>query len=63
MCEETKTSCRQFIRSKLTTIRHWFREFKRGRTSILDEERPGRPNDQQSSRYRLNRPSDEVQRD
>ena len=27
----------------LTAIRYWFHEFKRGRTSISDEERSGRP--------------------
>jgi len=27
----------------MTTIRYWFNEFKRGRTSVFDEERPGRP--------------------
>jgi len=27
----------------LTTIRYWFHEFKRGRTSVSDEERSGRP--------------------
>ena len=26
-----------------TTIRYWFNEFKRGRTFVFDEERPGRP--------------------
>lgn len=29
----------------MTTVRYWFNEFKRGRTSIFDEERPGRPAD------------------
>ena len=27
----------------MTTIRYWFNEFKRGRTFVFDEERPGRP--------------------
>lgn len=27
----------------MTTIRYWFNEFKRGRTSVFDEERSGRP--------------------
>jgi len=27
----------------ITTIRYWYNEFKRGRTSIFDEERPDRP--------------------
>lgn len=29
----------------MTTVRYWFNEFKRGRTSIFDEQRPGRPTD------------------
>jgi len=29
----------------MTTVRYWFNEFKRGRTSVFDEERPGRPAD------------------
>ena len=29
----------------MTTVSYWFNEFKRGRTSVLDEERPGRPTD------------------
>lgn len=29
----------------MTTVRFWFNEFKRGRTSIFDEDRPGRPED------------------
>ena len=27
----------------MTTIRYWYNKFKRGRTSIFDEERPGHP--------------------
>lgn len=27
----------------MTTVRYWFHEFKRGRTSVFDEERLGRP--------------------
>ena len=27
----------------MTTIRYWFNVFKRGRTSVFEEERPGRP--------------------
>ena len=27
----------------MTTIRYWFNEFKRGRTSVFDDERPERP--------------------
>lgn len=29
----------------MTTVRYRFNEFKRGRTSVFDEERPGRPAD------------------
>ncbi|KAK5646212.1 hypothetical protein RI129_004676 [Pyrocoelia pectoralis] len=29
----------------MTTLRYWFNKFKRGRTSVFDEERPGRPPD------------------
>jgi len=29
--------------SSMTTIRYWFNEFKRGRTSVFDEERLGCP--------------------
>ncbi|KAG5330265.1 MOS1T transposase, partial [Acromyrmex heyeri] len=29
----------------MTTVRYWFNEFKRGRSSVFDEERPGRPAD------------------
>ena len=29
----------------MTTVKYWFNEFKRGRTSVFDEERPGRPSD------------------
>lgn len=29
----------------MTTVRFWFDEFKRGRQSVLDEDRPGRPKD------------------
>ena len=27
----------------MTTIRYWFNKFKRGRTTVFDEERPGPP--------------------
>lgn len=27
----------------MTTIRYWFNEFKRGRTPVFDEDRPGHP--------------------
>lgn len=29
----------------LATIKRWFNEFKNGRTSVFDEDRPGRPNE------------------
>lgn len=29
----------------MSTVRYWFNEFKRGRTSVFDEDRPGRPAD------------------
>ena len=29
----------------MTTIRYWFNEFKRGRTSVFDEKRPDHPNE------------------
>ncbi|GFS65810.1 mariner transposase [Nephila pilipes] len=29
----------------MTTVRYWFNEFKRGRTSVFDDERSGRPAD------------------
>ena len=29
----------------MTIVRYWFSEFKGGRTSVFDEERPGRPAD------------------
>jgi len=29
----------------MATVRYWFNEFKRGRTFVFDEERPGRPAD------------------
>ncbi|KAG5308148.1 SETMR methyltransferase, partial [Acromyrmex insinuator] len=29
----------------MTTVRYWFNEFKRDRSSVFDEERPGRPAD------------------
>ncbi|KAG5329352.1 SETMR methyltransferase, partial [Acromyrmex charruanus] len=29
----------------MTTVRYWFNEFKRGRSSVFDEESPGRPAD------------------
>ena len=29
----------------MTTIRYWFNEFKRGRVTVIEEERSGRPNE------------------
>ena len=29
----------------MATVRYWFNEFKRGRTTIFEEERPGHPSD------------------
>ena len=45
-CEEIKIKLHAVYKDdapSMTTIRFWFNEFKRGRTSIFDEKRPGRP--------------------
>lgn len=45
-CQEIKEKLEAVygnLSPSMTTIRYWFNEFKRGRTSVLDEERPGRP--------------------
>jgi len=45
-CEEMKVKLHAIYKDhapSMTTIRYWFNEFKRGRTSVFDEERPGRP--------------------
>lgn len=45
-CEEIHVRLHAVYREhapSMTTIRYWFNEFKRGRTSVFDEERPGRP--------------------
>lgn len=45
-CEETKDKLVAVYVDQapsMTTIRYWFNEFKRGRTSVFDEDRPGRP--------------------
>jgi histone-lysine N-methyltransferase SETMAR len=45
-CEEIKVKLHAVYKDhapSMTTIRYWFNEFKRGRTSVFDEERPGRP--------------------
>ncbi|KAG5322721.1 MOS1T transposase, partial [Pseudoatta argentina] len=47
-CEEIKTKLDAVYRNSspsMTTVRYWFNEFKRGRSSVFDEERPGRPAD------------------
>ncbi|XP_067212978.1 histone-lysine N-methyltransferase SETMAR-like [Linepithema humile] len=45
-CEEIKVKLHVVYKDhapSMITIRYWFNEFKRGRTSVFDEERPGRP--------------------
>lgn len=45
-CEEIKVKLHAVYKDhapSMTTIRYWFNEFKRGRTSVFDEEHPGRP--------------------
>lgn len=45
-CEEIKdrlVDVYKDLAPSMTTVRYWFAEFKRGRTSVFDEERPGRP--------------------
>ncbi|KAG5345034.1 SETMR methyltransferase, partial [Acromyrmex heyeri] len=47
-CEEIKTKLDAVYGNSslsMTTVRYWFNEFKRGRSSVFDEERPGRPAD------------------
>ncbi|KAG5328140.1 SETMR methyltransferase, partial [Acromyrmex charruanus] len=47
-CEEIKTKLDAVCGNSspsMTTVRYWFNEFKRGRSSVFDEERPGRPAD------------------
>lgn len=47
-CDEIKTKLDAVygdISPSMTTVRFWFNEFKRGRTSVFDEDRPGRPAD------------------
>ena len=44
-CEKTKVKLHAFYKDhapSMTTIRYWFNEFKRGRTSVFDEQRSGR---------------------
>ena len=44
-CEEIKEKLHAVYKDNalsMTTIRYWYNEFKRDRTSIFDEERPGR---------------------
>ena len=45
-CEEIKEKLHVVYKdnaSSMTTIRYWYNKFKRGLTSIFDEERPDRP--------------------
>ena len=45
-CEEIKVKLHTVYKDhapSMTIIRYWFNEVKRGRTSVFDEERPGRP--------------------
>ena len=45
-CEEIKVKLHAVYKDhapSMTTIRYWFNEFKRGRTSVFDEKRPARP--------------------
>lgn len=45
-CEEIREKLIEVYKDQspsMTTIRYWFNEFKRGRTSVFDEDRPGRP--------------------
>ena len=58
-----------FIKA-MTTIRYWLNEFKCGRTSVFDEERPGHPIKvstkdmvKKSPWYPVSRPPGEDQRD
>ena len=47
-CEEIKTKLDAVYGNSsppMTTVRYWFKEFKRGRSSVSDEERSGRPAD------------------
>ncbi|XP_018312176.1 putative uncharacterized protein FLJ37770, partial [Mycetomoellerius zeteki] len=47
-CEEIKTKLDAVYGNPspyMTTVRYWFNEFKRCRSSVFDEERPGRPAD------------------
>ncbi|KYQ48235.1 hypothetical protein ALC60_12717 [Trachymyrmex zeteki] len=47
-CEEIKTKLDAVYGNpspSMTIVRYWFNEFKRGRSSVFDEERPGRPAD------------------
>ncbi|KAG5340509.1 SETMR methyltransferase, partial [Acromyrmex heyeri] len=50
-CEEIKTKLDAVYGNSspsMTTIRYWFNEFKRSRSSVFDEKRPSRPADVQS---------------
>ena len=44
-CEEIKTKLDAVYGNSspsMTTVKYWFNEFKRGRSSVFDEEHPGR---------------------
>ena len=48
MCEEIKAKLDAVygdLSPSMTTVRYWFNKFKRGRLSIFEEKRPGRPAD------------------
>ena len=72
-CEEIKVKLHAVYKDyapSMTTIRYWFNEHKRGRTSVFDEERPGRPIELTTENmvknnpwYRVGRPPGEDQRD
>ncbi|KYQ52874.1 hypothetical protein ALC60_07952 [Trachymyrmex zeteki] len=47
-CEEIKTKLNAVYGNpspSMTIVRYWFNEFKRGHSSVFDDERPGRPVD------------------
>lgn len=45
-CDEIKVRMQAVYHEyapSMTTVRYWYNEFKRGRTTVFDEDRPGRP--------------------
>ena len=45
-CEKNKVKLHAVYKNhapSMITVRYWLNEFKRGRTSVFDEERSGRP--------------------